>query len=98
MAEKEITEMNTEVQGYRNMILYTEFEQYLLEHPEWGEQIPDGASVVFMPEDDPELCEANRALLDRARQERRRVVLIRVKALAPVRSRLIEPRAELVAA
>jgi len=37
--------MNAEVQGYRNMILYTEFEQYLLEHPELDEQIPDGASV-----------------------------------------------------
>lgn len=90
--------MNVEVQGYRNMILYTEFEQYLLEHPELGEQIPDGASVVFMPQDDPELCRANRALLDQARREGRKVVIIRVKGLAPARSRLIDPRAELVAA
>jgi hypothetical protein len=90
--------MNPEIQGYRNMVLYTEFEQYLLEHPELGEQIPDGASVVFMPENDPELCEANQALLDRARREGRQVALVRVKGLAPARSRLIEPRAELVTA
>ncbi len=90
--------MNSEIQGYRNMILYAEFEQYLLEHPESGGQIPDGASVVFMPEDDLELCQANRVLLNRARQEGRQVVLVRVKRLLPVRSRLIEPRVELVAA
>ena len=90
--------MNVKVQGYRNMILYTEFEQYLLEHPEMGEQIPDGASVVFMPEDDPELCDANRALLAQAKQAGREAVIIRVEGLAPVQSRLIEPRAELVAA
>ncbi len=90
--------MNQEVQGYRNMILYTEFERYLLEHPELGKQIPDGASVVFMPEDDPELRDANRALLTQARQEGRETVIIRVAGLAPVQSRLIEPRAELVAA
>ncbi|RLC63349.1 MAG: hypothetical protein DRI80_04140 [Chloroflexota bacterium] len=90
--------MNAEVQGYRNMILYAEFEQYLLEHPELDKQIPDGTSVVFMPEDDPELCQANRALLNQAKREGRKVVIIRVKGLAPARSRLIEPRAELVAA
>ena len=80
------------------MVLYTEFEQYLLEHPELGEQIPDGASVVFMPEDDPELCRANRTLLDQAGREGRKAIIIRMKGLAPARSRLIEPRAELVAA
>jgi hypothetical protein len=90
--------MNQEVQGYRNMILYAEFERYLLEHPEMSKQIPDGASVVFMPEDDPELCDANRALLVRARREGQETVIIRVAGLAPVQSRLIEPRAELVAA
>lgn len=89
--------MAPDIQGYRNMILYAEFEQYLLEHPGLGEQIPEGASIVFMPEDDPELCKANRTLVNQARQAGRQVALIRVKGLAPARSRLIEPRAELVA-
>lgn len=91
-------EMNPEIQGYRNMVLYAEFEHYLLEHPELGEQIPDGASVIFMPEDDPELCRANRTLLNRAKLDGRKTVVIRIEGLFPVRSRLIEPRAELVAA
>ena len=49
----------------RNMILSFEFSRYLLEHPEIEVQIPEGASVVLLPEDDPELCEYNKQISGR---------------------------------
>jgi hypothetical protein len=73
----------------KNMTLSFEFERYLLEHPEMLEQIPDGAQVVLLPRDDPELYRIN---LNTARQAREiPVVYVEIEAVAPPRSRLINP-------
>ena len=44
----------------KNQQLSTEFELYILEHPEIEEKIPDNAMIVLVPEYDQELAEANK--------------------------------------
>lgn len=79
----------------RQMGLSFEFSRYLLDHPELEEQIPSGAYVVLLPEDDPELCEHNRRISERERTPGQPVVHIRLGALLPEqRSRLRHVRVE----
>jgi hypothetical protein len=80
----------------KNFILSLEFERYVLEHPEILGEIPDGAEVVLLPKDDPELYQAN---LERARGSHqnddvpnRPRAYIEIDGLAPIRSRIINPR------
>ncbi len=40
----------------KNQQCSTEFELYILEHPEIEEQIPDNAMIVLVPEYDQELA------------------------------------------
>jgi len=75
----------------KNMTLSFEFERYIFENPTILENIPDGAEVVLLPKDDPELYRTNL----RASQKRGSetpIVYIEIEALAPPRSRLINPR------
>jgi hypothetical protein len=81
----------------KNLKLSTEFDLYLLEHPEVTEQIPENALVVLLPEEDQELCERNLELA-RTRQEPGQVVVhVRIEKVAPPRSRLVKPRVEVAA-
>ena len=43
----------------KNITLSFEFDRYVVEHPEVLDQIPDGAAVIFLPKDDPELYRVN---------------------------------------
>ena len=78
----------------KNITLSFEFERYILEHPEILEQIPDGAQVVLLPQDDPELYRINLEAAQKARQasETGPIVYVEIEALAAPRSRLINPR------
>jgi len=78
----------------KNITLSFEFERYILEHPEVLEQIPDCAHVVLLPQDDPELYRINLKAAQKARQvdETTPIVYVEIEALAPPRSRLINPR------
>jgi hypothetical protein len=81
----------------KNLVLHEEFAKYLLEQPALADQVPDGATLFFLPEDDPELYAANLELIEQARRECAQIVVVRVKALAPEsKSRLVEPSLELV--
>jgi Family of unknown function (DUF5647) len=75
--------------------LLTEFNRYILEHPEFLEDIPDNALLVFIDRTDPEFSRYN---LERAMEHRqhddqpdRPVVYIDVGELAPIHSRLVSP-------
>lgn len=72
----------------KNLILSTEFDRYILEHPEFAENIPLNAQVVFLPEDDPELCRVNVEIAERQRDEGQQVVYVHIEAMAPQISRL----------
>ena len=81
----------------KNLKLSTEFDLYLLEHPEVAERIPENALVVLLPEEDPELCEKNLELAKARREPGQPIVYVRVEKVAPPRSRLVNPRVEVAA-
>ena len=85
---------NRETIVEKNITLSFEFERYVLEHPEVLEQIPDGAQVVLLPQDDPELYRINLNAAQKAHEEGETVpvVYVEIEALAPPRSRLVNPR------
>ncbi len=78
----------------KNHILGIEFDRYVLENPDFLERIPDGAEIVFLPEDDPDLCEENIRLAQVHREEGRPIVIIKIERLEPPRSRLVNVRIE----
>jgi len=45
--------------AYKNLLLGVEFDKYLVEHPEIIDRIPNRSTMVFLPEYDDELYEAN---------------------------------------
>lgn len=51
--------MTREEQVRRNLELARGFFGHLLDHPDALEDIPSGTHVVLVPEDDPELADAN---------------------------------------
>ncbi len=71
--------------------LFMEFTRYLVEHPEFSGQIPDGAEVVLLDSRDPGY---NQYVLAATRSSppEHAVVHIEVGKLAPVRSRLRNPK------
>jgi hypothetical protein len=65
----------------RNQQLSTEFELYLLEHPEIGEKIPDNAMIVLVLEYDKELAEKNIGLAQANKKPGQTIVYVRVAKL-----------------
>lgn len=76
--------------------LLTEFNRYVIEHPEFLESIPDEALIILIERTDPEFSRYNAARVADYRQHDdkpdRPVVYIDVGDLAPIRSRLVNPR------
>ncbi len=65
----------------KNQQLSTEFELYLLEHPEIEDKIPDNAMIVIVPEYDKELAEKNIELVEANKEPEQKVVYVRVEKL-----------------
>ena len=82
----------------KNLILSTEFDRYVLEHPDFAEKIPDNAQVVLLPAGDQELCRINKEIADQQREEGQQAVYIHIGAVAPQISRLSNVRIEVKAA
>lgn len=78
----------------KNHILGIEFDRYVLENQDLLEKIPNGAEIVFLPENDPELCEENIKLARIHREQGRSLLFIRIERLEPPRSRLVNVRIE----
>jgi len=72
----------------KNLILSTEFDRYVLEHPEITEKIPSNTQIVFLPEDDPGLCRINLEIAERQREEGQQVVYVHIGSISPHISRL----------
>ena len=79
------TAMTTHEMFERNQQLSTEFDLYLLDHPEVADQIPDGALVVFVPAFDKELARRNRALARKSRAPGQPVVYVQVARMGASR-------------
>ena len=65
----------------KNQQLSTEFDLYLLEHPEVEGKIPDNAMIVLLPEYDKELSEINTKLAESNREPGQSIVYVRVGKL-----------------
>ena len=81
--------------AYKNLALGVEFDKYMIDHPEIIDKIPDRSSTVFLLEYDRGLYEANLKLARKRIAEGEKVVFVRIKKLAPPKSRIIRPRIEL---
>ncbi len=68
----------------RNMTLSFEFHRYLMEHPEAEDLVPDGATVVLLPDFDPELAAYNLELGRFAKAQGERVVTFRFERLKQI--------------
>ena len=81
----------------KSLTLSFEFSRYLIAHSEIDEQIPKGALVVLLLEDDPEFNERAIELAQAQRETSQPVVVVRVQSLLPpTESRLVNPKLELV--
>ncbi len=65
----------------KNQQLSTEFELYLLEHPEIEEKIPNDALIVLVPDYDKELATKNMEIAEANREPGKAVVYVKVKKL-----------------
>ncbi|MCL4479594.1 MAG: hypothetical protein M1381_10960 [Deltaproteobacteria bacterium] len=65
----------------KNQQLSTEFELYLLDHPEIEGKIPDNAIIVLLPEYDKELAEKNINLAKANKEPGQNIVYVKVKRL-----------------
>ena len=82
----------------KNLILSTEFDRYVIEHPEFAEKIPQNAQIVLLPENDPELCQKNIEIAKVQREARQPVVYVYIEKVASQISGLVNLRLEIAAA
>jgi hypothetical protein len=74
----------------KNNILSTEFDLYVLEHPEIADEIPDNAIIVLLPEDDPELAEINLKIAEKRQEPGQTMVFVKLGKLQPRVSRITQ--------
>lgn len=82
----------------KNLILSTEFDRYVMEHPDFAEKIPLNAQVVILPEDDRELSRINIEMSEKQREKGQQVVYVHVGTVPPQISRLTNVSLEVKAA
>jgi hypothetical protein len=78
-----------------NSVLGCEFDRYVMEHPDFAEKIPLGATVVLQMEGEDDFNKWARSISERNRSkdkdEKGPVLYVRIKGLRPPKSRLIRP-------
>ena len=81
----------------KNSSLVKEFDRYILEHPDFADQLPDNSLVVMQIEGDDEFNRwAKQAALEAA-EEDTPVAYVIITEIKPVRSRIERLRLDLVA-
>jgi len=65
----------------KNQQLSTEFELYLLDHPEVEARIPSEALIVLVPDYDKELAETNKEIAEASRETGKPVVYVMVNKM-----------------
>ena len=81
----------------KNTMLVREFDRYVLEHPEFAENIPDNALVVMQIEGDEEFNGWARRTGQSAAEKENPIVYVTVTELKPVRSRIEKLKLEMAA-
>ncbi|MGD2089561.1 MAG: hypothetical protein PVH61_25525 [Candidatus Aminicenantes bacterium] len=80
-----------DVMERKHAILVTEFDRYVVEHPEFAVKIPRNAQIVLQVEGEEEYNAWSRQIAARQRERDQSVVFVKVKGLKPAKSRLIKP-------
>ena len=75
--------MDAELIVKKNLDLHAEWMRYLFEHPEAMDRIPEGAQVVILPIDDPQLAQENTKTLTAAKTQGIPVVVVRIPSPKP---------------
>ncbi len=81
----------------KNTMLIKEFDKYILEHPEFANEIPNNALVVMQIEGDEEFNLWARETAPSVAEKDNPIVYITITELKPVRSRIEKLKLELVA-
>ena len=81
----------------KNSVLVKEFDRYILEHPEFSDQLPNNALVVMQLDGDEEFNGWARESAQQAAEKGMPIVYIKISELKPVRSRIEKLTLELVA-
>jgi len=87
--------MDSKNQTDRNLVLFEIFMQQALESEELCELIPNGANIIFLPENDAELREANLKLADDFRREGKEPVFVKI-SFVPKTMTVMIPQIELL--
>ncbi len=74
----------------KNSQLVTEFDRYVLQHPQFTDAIPSGAIVVMQLEGDEPFNEWSRQMAQRQVEPGQATVFVRIKKLRPIHSRIEE--------
>lgn len=78
MAEKEIVTPRNVVE--KNIALVGRLMQYLFEHPQVFDALPDEFELIVLPKDDPEIRAYNLELLDKYGSEEKPIVFARIRS------------------
>ena len=81
----------------RHALLIQEFNQYLFDHPEFLEQIPQGAVIVLQLKGDEEYNRWSRRVARKTREKGQPLAFVEIQKLVPARSRLVDPQLHLAA-
>jgi len=76
----------------KHAILVTEFDRYVVEHPEFAVNIPRNSQIVLQVDSDNEYNEWSKQLAERQREPCQKIVYVKVKGLKPAKSRLLKPK------
>ena len=76
----------------KNLELSTEFDRYVLEHPDFADKIPLDALVVLLPKFDEELSNYNLRVAKKNREPGQSVVYVEIDGIKPQKSRLVRPK------
>src|SRR3990172_705233 len=76
-----VDEMTKTQMARKNLEYMQLFTQELLEDESLARRVPKGASIYFIPDNDPELAAANRKLAHQARKQGKKVVLVRIQLI-----------------
>ncbi|PIU64864.1 MAG: hypothetical protein COS84_07745 [Armatimonadetes bacterium CG07_land_8_20_14_0_80_40_9] len=68
----------------KNLDLHAEFMRYAFEHPGVFDQIPKGATLVILPDDEPELYKENLKVVEAQKAKGLPVVIVRMQVPKPV--------------
>jgi hypothetical protein len=66
----------------RNIRLTGKIMEYMIDHPQIFDSLPDDFDLVILPEDDPEISQFNLELLNKHARKNKPIVFARIKASA----------------